>query len=246
LRILNPADSPNTDGINPESCEQVTICAADISVGDDCIAIKSGKRGTGTNTHLARTQDISITHCLMQRGHGAVVLGSEMSGDIRQITVSRCEFIGTDRGLRLKTRRGRGGTIADVTLSDVNMTDVATPLVANAFYFCDPDGKDTWVQSRSPAPVDATTPMIGQVNVTRVTARRVSLAAAALLGLPERVIGPIRLNDFQVSYDPSAKSDLPLMASGQIPVRHAGLLAEHARVEGHLIILPDDKDAATC
>lgn len=43
VEIINPEDSPNTDGINPESCEDVEIAGCHFSLGDDCIAIKSGK-----------------------------------------------------------------------------------------------------------------------------------------------------------------------------------------------------------
>ncbi len=43
IRIFNPDDSPNTDGFDPESCTDVLLIGTEISVGDDCIAIKSGK-----------------------------------------------------------------------------------------------------------------------------------------------------------------------------------------------------------
>ena len=109
LRVENPKDSPNTDGLNPESCRRVAIAGVSFSVGDDCIAIKAGKRAPGSEDHLAPCEDITIRHCEMQYGHGAVVLGSEMSGDIRGVRIENCVFSKTDRGLRLKTRRGRGG-----------------------------------------------------------------------------------------------------------------------------------------
>ncbi|MGB0904007.1 MAG: glycoside hydrolase family 28 protein, partial [Mangrovicoccus sp.] len=126
LHIENPPDSPNTDGFNPESCCDLEMTGLRFSVGDDCIAVKSGKRAPGQESHLAPTRRLSISHCHMERGHGAVVLGSEMSGEITDVTIARCRFDGTDRGLRLKTRRGRGGAIARVVMEEVEMKNVAT------------------------------------------------------------------------------------------------------------------------
>ena len=60
--------------------------------------------------HLAINHNITIRNCLMQFGHGAIVLGSEMSGGVKNLKVERCYFDHTDRGLRIKTRRGRGNT----------------------------------------------------------------------------------------------------------------------------------------
>jgi polygalacturonase len=145
LAIESPSNSPNTDGLNPESCCGVTIAGLRISVGDDCIAIKSGKRGPitdePTDDLLAPTRNVTVENCLLEFGHGAVVLGSEMSGDITDVTIARCDFVGTDRGLRIKTRRGRGGLVARIAMTDVVMQDVASPLAINAFYFCDADGR---------------------------------------------------------------------------------------------------------
>ncbi|MFD0981890.1 polygalacturonase PglA [Tropicimonas aquimaris] len=246
VRIENPPDSPNTDGLNPESCEAVEIAGVDFSVGDDCIAIKAGKRGPGQTDHLAPTRDVRISHCRMQRGHGAVVLGSEMSGGIHNVTISDCEFHATDRGLRLKTRRGRGGTVERVSMRNVEMWDVPTPLAVNAFYFCDPDGKDDWVQNRAPAPVDETTPSLRGISLTNVRAHRVSLAAAAVLGLPEAPVGGIAIAGFEVSYDPDARAAEPLMALGVKPVRHAGVIARNAEVTGTVTCFTEDEDMTPC
>ena len=244
LTIQNPPDSPNTDGLNPESCRDVTIAGIDFSVGDDCIAIKAGKRAPDQDDHLAPTQNIRISHCRMQRGHGAVVIGSEMSGGVSDISVSACDFLGTDRGLRIKTRRGRGGMIRNISLSDVVMQDVATPLAINAFYFCDADGKDDWVQSRDRSLADDTTPQITGITMTRVTAQGVSCAAAAILGLPEAPVTDVKLTDFTVSYHPDATPTPPLMALHVPPVAAAGLLAEFAVVTGTVTEITTAAEAA--
>ena len=101
---INNPPSPNTDGINPESCKYVRIANCHISVGDDCITIKSGKDIPG-RTKNAAAENYTITNCTMLSGHGGVVIGSEMSGSVRKITISNCVFDGTDRGIRIKTAR---------------------------------------------------------------------------------------------------------------------------------------------
>lgn len=246
LTINSPADSPNTDGLNPESCENVDLVGLNISVGDDCIAIKSGKRAPGQTDHLAPTRNIRISHSRMAFGHGAVVLGSEMSGEISDVTIRDCVFEGTDRGLRLKTRRGRGGRLARVLMENVEMDGVATPFVVNAFYYCDPDGHSDLVQSRAPAEVTQTTPVVEDITVRDVVATNVTLAVAAVLGLPEAPATSIRLERVSASFDPAAKPDVPLMADGMAPVRHARLIAEFAEVQGAIDLLPHAEDAAAC
>jgi polygalacturonase len=89
VTIKNPADSPNTDGINPDSCRYVHISDCHIDVGDDCITIKSGIE-TEAEDKRGPCENITITNCTMAHGHGGVVLGSEMSGDVRSVVISNC------------------------------------------------------------------------------------------------------------------------------------------------------------
>lgn len=138
LTIVNPFDSPNTDGIDPESCRNVRITGCHIDVGDDCIAVKAG---TEDALEDVPCENIAITGCTMVHGHGGVVLGSEMSGGIRRISITGCVFDGTDRGIRIKSRRGRGGAVEDVSVTGIVMNDVLCPLVINLMYFCGKDGK---------------------------------------------------------------------------------------------------------
>lgn len=157
-----------------------------------------------------------------------------MSGDIRNVTIKNCFLQQTDRGLRLKTRRGRGGVIENIFMENVDMEGVPTPIAVNAFYFCDADGKDDWVQSRVAGPVDETTPRITGITVANVTADGVTLAAAAVLGLPEAPVSALSFENFTVLYDPGAQADVPLMALGVAPVRHGGIVAEFCDVTGQV------------
>ncbi|HWD18783.1 MAG TPA: glycoside hydrolase family 28 protein [Verrucomicrobiae bacterium] len=133
VTIQNPVPSPNTDGINPESCRNVQILNCRIDVGDDCVTLKSGMNEAGRR--LGRPdENISIANCIMMRGHGGVVIGSEMSGNVRNVTVANCIFQGTDIGLRVKSQRGRGGVVENFTASNITMDGVPHPFVVTTFY----------------------------------------------------------------------------------------------------------------
>lgn len=149
LTINNPSDSPNTDGLDPESCKNVDIVGVKFSLGDDCIAVKSGKIYMGKK-YRTPSENIHIRQCLMENGHGAVTVGSEMAGGVKNLVVEECRFYDTDRGLRIKTRRGRGkdAVLDQIIFRKIDMDQVMTPFVINCFYFCDPDGKTEFVQSR--------------------------------------------------------------------------------------------------
>jgi polygalacturonase len=226
LTIEADPHSPNTDGLNPESCSDVRLVGLSISVGDDCIAIKAGKRSPA-GVPDRPTERVTISNCRMERGHGAVVIGSEMSGSVRGIEIRRCHFRGTDRGLRIKTRRGRGGTVSNIRVSDCLMEDVATPVAVNAFYFCDADGHSDYVQSRAALPVSDETPSIRSIFVENVTVRGARTAAAVFYGLPEAVIHDITFENYDVSFAPDAEPEVPEMASLLKPLRHAGIVAEN-------------------
>ncbi len=225
LRIESPKDSPNTDGCDPESCDGVRILGVDISVGDDCIALKSGRYGPGC-PNLVPCQNVTIRNCRMAFGHGGVVLGSESSGGIRDLSVSRCLFHETDRGLRIKTRRGRGrfGVIDGVTFEDIRMEGVLTPFVINMFYFCDPDGKTEYVWSKSPLPVDDRTPVLGRFTFRDIVCTDAHVAAGFFYGLPESPIAGITLENVSVRFAREAVPSVPAMMSFLDPMARKGFL----------------------
>ncbi len=214
IRIKNPKDSPNTDGMDPESCDNVKVIGVIFSVGDDCIALKSGKIYMGMK-YKKPCSNFVIRNCLMQDGHGAIVLGSEMSAGVKNISVERCIFKKTDRGLRIKTRRGRGNlsVVDGVEFSDIIMDGVLTPLVINMFYFCDPDGKTEYVWSKEKLPVDERTPYLGKLTFKNIYAENVEWAAGYFYGLPERPIGEINIINSTFKYKKDASKGKPAMMS---------------------------------
>ncbi len=228
LKINNPENSPNTDGIDVESCRDVKIEGVHFTLGDDCIALKSGKIYMGRKYGVP-SENIHIRHCVMENGHGAVTLGSEMSAGIYNVTVEDCYFHNTDRGLRIKTRRGRGdkAVIDGIVFRNIRMNGVKTPFVANCFYFCDPDGRTAYVQDRNAHPVDERTPHIKKLEFENIKCENCHIAAAFFMGLPERKIGEIVMRNIDVTFDGNAQKGVPAMLCGIEEMSCRGIIAEN-------------------
>ena len=230
IDIENPQNSPNTDGLNPESCSDVTIAGVHFSLGDDCIALKSGKIYMGKKYRVV-CENIHIRQCFMENGHGAITIGSEMAAGVKNITVRDCIFQSTDRGLRVKTRRGRGkdAVIDQITFDRIIMNHVMTPFVVNCFYYCDPDGRTKYVQSKEEYPVDDRTPFIKTLTFTNITCNHCHVAAAFFYGLPEQKIERIIMENIKITYAENAKCDYPAMMSGIEPCSKKGLFAANIK-----------------
>jgi polygalacturonase len=191
VTIVNPPHAPNTDGIDPESCRDVEIANCMIDVGDDAIALKAG---SGRN--FPPCERVTIRDCTIRHGHGGIVIGSEMSGGVRDVTVSDCTMQGTDRGIRIKTRRGRGGVVENLTVRNVLMREVGCPVVIHTYYrYTGLRPEDVaWAGSREPQPVDAGTPLIRGIRLHGVVANDVTGPCLAFIcGLPERPIADVGL-----------------------------------------------------
>ncbi len=225
MKISAPKDSPNTDAIDPEACDVVNIIGCVFSVGDDCIAIKSGKIEIGSKFKTPANKH-TIRNCLMQFGHGAVTLGSEMAGGVTNLTVNRCFFRQTDRGLRIKTRRGRGkdAVIDGVVFENIKMDGVITPIVINMFYnCCDPDKHSEYVWSREKLPVDERTPYLGSFTFRNMDCDNCEAAACYCDGLPEMPIKEITLENISFTYSENAKPAKPAMREFMEEMLRAGM-----------------------
>ncbi|AWW32939.1 glycoside hydrolase family 28 protein [Echinicola strongylocentroti] len=111
---------PNNDGCDPEACRNVLIKDCYFDTGDDCIAIKSGRNEDGRIPGIP-SENIIIEGCEMKEGHGGVVMGSEISGGVRNVFAQNLvmDSPNLDRVLRIKTSSKRGGTVENIYMRNV-------------------------------------------------------------------------------------------------------------------------------
>ena len=256
--VTAPKDSPNTDGIDPESCDGVDIIGCWFTVGDDCIAVKAGKIDMALKYKAPANHHV-IRNCLMEFGHGAVTLGSELSAGIHNLSVTNCYFRATDRGLRIKTRRGRGknSVIDNVLFDNIRMDKVLTPIVINMWYnCCDPDRYTEYVWSREHLPVDDRTPHLGSFAFRDMECTGAEVAACYIDGLPESPIDEVLLENISVSFAEDAKPGMPSMKNQNQEQCRLGLYLDNVKrirvknvklhgVEGKALVADHYEDVIT-
>lgn len=230
LNVKNPSNAPNTDGLDPESCDKVDIIGCRFSVGDDCCAIKSGKVYMGMKYKTPANRH-TLRNNLFEDGHGAIVLGSEMSGGVQNLSVTQCVFRHTDRGLRIKTRRGRGkfAVVDGVVFENIIMENVATPIVINMYYFCDPDGRTDYVRSREKGkyPVGDDTPYLGKFLFKDMICTDCECMAGYLDGLVEQPVKEVVIENVKFSFKKDARASRPAMLDGVNEYCRGGLYIDN-------------------
>lgn len=248
IKIYNPSDSPNTDGFDPESCKDVLVLGTEISVGDDCIAIKSGKYYMSLYHHVP-SENIIIRNCKLNRGHGSVTIGSEVAGGVSKVYISQCIFDSTDRGLRIKTRRGRGerSILSDIFFDKIDMVDVSMPFTVNMFYFCDPDGHSDYVQNQEALPVDERTPKIGDIHARDIDCIGIDASLICMYGLPEMPIEHIELQNITATYKEkeNQRAFVPIMMDNFEEMKGRGIFVKNIKnldMENIKVIGSEDED----
>lgn len=200
LTVRNPWFSQNGDGVDLESCKNVLIYDNTFDVGDDAICIKSGKNEDGRKRGIP-TENVIIKNNIVYHGHGGFVIGSEMSGGVKNMHVSNCTFIGTDIGLRFKTTRGRGGVVENIYISNIDMINIPTQTIGfNMFYegkspvLEEGESKETNKTPEKLIPVTAETPVFRNIFFKNINAID-SDEAITLYGLPEMNLANIVIED---------------------------------------------------
>ena len=229
VTFQNPQDGVNGDGLAIDSCDGVKVFDCTFDVNDDCCGFKSGIGKDGMRVNRP-CQNIVVKNCKMLRGHGSVVMGSETAAGIRNIEISDCVFNGNDRGLRIKSRRGRAGTVENITLNNITMKGVGCPIVMHLYYECGAKAEEiAAISDRKSRPVTDTTPCIRNIKITNVTAENARVAAAFLLGLPERPIENILFENVKITLAKNGIPARPAMAFGIKEMQGQGIIAEFVK-----------------
>jgi polygalacturonase len=217
VKVKNPDYAQNGDGLDIESCKNVLVEASVFDVGDDAICIKSGKDEEGRKRNMP-TENVIIRNNTVYAGHGGFVVGSEMSGGARNIFVSDCSFIGTDKGLRFKTTRGRGGVVEKIYVKNINMSNI----VQEAIYF------DMYYWTQPPLPnqkvdvpkVSIKTPQFKDIEISNIVCNGAS-KGVFIRGLPEMAVDNIQMDNLRLNVTKA----IEITDAKNIAIKNSNILA---------------------
>jgi polygalacturonase len=179
--VTMDSHGPNNDGCDPESCRDVLIEKCTFNTGDDCIAIKSG-RGRDGRESATPSENIIIRNCEMKDGHGGVVLGSEMSGGIRNVFVEECKMgsPNLNRAIRLKSNSSRGGFLENLFVRNITVDQVKEAVVRINLQYEKDRGEFF--------------PTVSNIHLTNITAEKCK-RPFYFVGLPESKIKNVVIQD---------------------------------------------------
>jgi polygalacturonase len=192
----------NSDGVDVIGSTNVALLDLDISNSDDDIAIKSGLPISKSDPYYAKeiglpqmpTSNVQISNILARAGSG-VSIGSEVANGVNNVAIDNVTFTNTEYGFRIKTTRGRGGEIYNISVSGLMMTSVNYPLAIDFYY--NPVGPNP----RGPAqPVTQYTPHAHDITIQNLVAMG-SFGESHIEGLPESCIQNITLTDVSIQTD---------------------------------------------
>lgn len=192
VKVFNPWYSQNGDALDVESCRNVVIANCFFDAGDDAICLKSGKDADGRRRGEP-CENVIIKNNTVLHGHGGFVIGSEMSGDVRNVYVSECSFIGTDVGLRFKSARGRGGVVENIYINHINMIDIPNDALIADLYYAAKGAPGELIPS-----VTEETPAFRNIHISDVSCKGAG-RAVYINGLPEMPIENISIKNMVVT-----------------------------------------------
>ena len=197
VTIRNPWYSQNGDGIDIDSCENVIMVGSNLDCGDDGICVKSGKDEDGRR-RARPCRNLIVDNCTVYHGHGGFTVGSEMSGGVENVKVSNCRFLGTDVGLRFKSRRGRGGVVSNIFIDHIYMKDIVAEALLFDLYYGGKSAVEVMAEGGEPVeeaaqPVDETTPCFRDIRISDIVCNG---AARAMFfnGIPEMPVKGVEID----------------------------------------------------
>lgn len=198
VNVKNYWYAQNSDAIDLESCRNGILEGCTFDTGDDGITIKSGRDEQGRKRGVP-TENFIIKDCKVYHAHGGFVIGSEMSGGVRNLFVSNCTFMGSDVGLRFKTARGRGGVVEDIYVTDINMTEIPGEAILFDMYYAakDPvpqEGESNELPTIKAEPLNESTPQFKNFHIKNIICQGAE-TAILVRGLPEMSIKNINIEN---------------------------------------------------
>ena len=185
--MIETYPGPHANGIVVDSSRFVRISDSYVDTGDDGIVIKAGKDADGLRVNRP-TEHVTIANCTVHHAHGAVVIGSETAGSIRNVVASNITAVDTENGIRIKSRRGRGGVVENVRFDNWTMVNVGVGIVVTSYYIM---GGETATKEE---PVSERTPVFRNIAISNVTINGAK-KVIDIDGLPEMPIMALRLTD---------------------------------------------------
>ena len=227
LNVRNPWFSQNGDGLDLESCKNAVVHDNIFDVGDDAICFKSGKDKDGRDRGMP-TENVIVKNNVVYHGHGGFVVGSEMSGGVKNVHVSNCLFMGTDIGLRFKSTRGRGGVVENIWISNIDMINIPTEAISfNLFYggnspVLEADQKaSTEARDEKLLPVTEETPSFKNIYMKNITVAGAD-KALVLQGLPEMNLQNVSLENATLK----AKNGVSAVDANGITLKNVKVIPE--------------------
>ena len=199
--VRNPSYAQNGDALDLESCKNALIINSRFDAGDDGICIKSGKDADGRRRGIP-CENVVVKGCTVFAGHGGFVVGSEMSGGVKNILVEQCQFLGTDVGLRFKSTRGRGGIVENIFVKNISMTDIKTDAITFNMYYGGKSVAEMLADGDNPdnvtkMPVNEETPIFRNIDIRNIVCNGAG-RAMEFNGLPEMPIDGITLQNITI------------------------------------------------
>lgn len=193
VQVNNEYWAQNGDGIDISGGRNVAIYRCTVTAGDDGICMKSSPTDVKGFADPA-LKNVVIAECTVYHGHGGFVVGSNTDGGINNVAVTNCAFIGTDRGLRFKSRRGRGGLVHNIYIKNISMSNIVDEAIYfNTYYELSGNKKTGKIPE-----VTATTPRFQDIHISHIYCRG-ARAAVSITGLPEMPVKNITLTDVRIS-----------------------------------------------
>lgn len=229
VTVRNPWYGQNNDALDLESCRNGLVEGCSFDTGDDGICIKSGRDAEGRKRGVP-TENIIVRNCTVFHGHGGFVIGSEMSGGVRNLFVSDCNFLGTDVGLRFKTARGRGGIVENIYVSNINMTNIPGEAILFDMYYMAKDpvalnGEKNVLPEMKAEPLGEGTPQFRNFYIKNIVCQG-AVTGILIRGLPEMPIRNISIENANLS----CTEGLVCVEAENIQLKNIGLFTEEKRL----------------